>query len=341
VATVAPAPDPAKSTGPRRAQFLRRRYTSSPERMLLAGRLALIANVGIMLSGALVRVTGSGLGCSNWPKCDTRVLPTQAHAPTFIEFGNRMLTFAVSATALFAIFSALTLAVYRRDLLWLSVGLLGGVFAQAVIGGMSVLYDLDWIWISAHYMVSLLLLVVPAAVLTWRAGAGTKAPRKNLAPDALTARAVFALLPIGAIALWAGTLATAAGPNSGGAATGDVVKRFDVHGTGTLEWIVTRHGAIAGLFGVAIVAAWGVAKWRKAPERLTLALTLAGMLVAVQGMLGLIQYGLELPGSLVWVHVTLATLTWTAVVWAWLIAGPAKRHAQGAPGRSASAVAAD
>ncbi len=307
--------------------------------MLLAARLALIANVGIMLSGALVRVTGSGLGCSNWPKCDTRVLPTQAHAPTFIEFGNRMLTFAVSATALFAIFSALTLAVYRRDLLWLSVGLLGGVFAQAVIGGMSVLYDLDWIWISAHYMVSLLLLVVPAAILTWRSGIGTKAPRKNLAKDVLTARVVFALLPIGALALWAGTLATAAGPNSGGSATNDVVKRFDVHGTGTLEWIVQRHGAIAAIFGIGIIVAWAVAKWRKAGERLTLALTLSGMLVAVQGMLGLIQYGLELPGGLVWVHVTLATLTWTSVVWAWLIAGPAKRHLAGTG--ASSPVAAD
>lgn len=333
MATVAPAPD----AGPRRAQFLRRRFTSSPERMLLAARLTLIANVGIMLSGALVRVTGSGLGCSNWPKCDTRVLPSQAHAPTFIEFGNRMLTFAVSATAIFAIFSALTLAVYRRDLLWLSVGLLGGVFMQAVIGGMSVLYDLDWIWISAHYMVSLLLLVVPAAILTWRAGRDTKAPRKNLAKDALTARTVFALLPLGAVALWAGTLATAAGPNSGGEGTGDIVKRFDVHGTGTLEWIVHRHGALSALFGLLIVAAWAVSKWRNAGERLTLVLTLAGMLVAAQGVLGLIQYGLELPGGLVWIHVTLATLTWTTVVWAWLVAGPIKRHTT----RGTSAAAAD
>lgn len=333
MATVAPAPD----AGPRRAQFLRRRFTSSPERMLLAARLTLIANIGIMLSGALVRVTGSGLGCSNWPKCDTRVLPTEAHAPTFIEFGNRLLTFAVSATAIFAIFCALTLAVYRRDLFWLSVGLLGGVFLQAVIGGMSVLYDLDWIWISAHYMVSLLLLVVPAAILTWRAGRDTKAPRKHLAKDALTARTVFALLPLGAVALWAGTLSTAAGPNSGGEGTGDIVKRFDIHGTGTLEWIVHRHGALSALFGLLIIAAWAVAKWRGAGERLTLVLTIAGMLVAVQGMLGLIQYGLELPGGLVWIHVTLATLTWTAVVWAWLVAGPIRPHTA----RTSSVVGAD
>lgn len=324
--TVAPAPDP----GPRRVQFLRRRWTTSPERMLLAARLALIANVGIMLTGALVRVTGSGLGCHNWPKCDTRAFPSQDHAPAFIEFGNRLLTFAVSATAIFAIFCALTLVHYRGDLLKLSVWILGGVAAQAGVGAGSIVYKLDWVWISAHYMISLLLLVVPSAILAWRAGKGTRVPRKNVAKDALTARVVFALLPIGAIALWAGTLATAAGPNSGGSATNDVVKRFDVHGTGTLEWIVQRHGAIAAVFGIAIIVAWGVAKWRKAGERLTLALTLSGMLVAVQGMLGLIQYGLELPGGLVWVHVTLATLTWTSVVWAWLIAGPAKRHLAGA-----------
>ncbi|WP_022928939.1 COX15/CtaA family protein [Patulibacter americanus] len=315
---------------PRRAQFLRRRFRTSPERMLLAARLTLIANVGIMLTGALVRVTGSGLGCSNWPKCETRVLPTEAHAPTFIEFGNRLLTFADSAAAIFAIFCALTLVTYRRELLWYSVGILGGIALQAVIGGLSVLYKLDWIWISAHYMASALLLLIPAAILTWKAGQGTKAPRDHQAPDALTARAVFALLPLGALALWAGTLSTAAGPHAGGSATEDVVDRFDIHGTGTLEWVVQRHGAIAALFGIGIIVAWAIAKRQGAGERLTLVLTLAGMLVAVQGMLGLIQYGLELPGGLVWIHVTLATLTWVTVVWAWLVAGRAKRFATGA-----------
>lgn len=309
--------------------------------MLLAARLTLIANVGIVLSGALVRVTGSGLGCSDWPRCSKdSVVPNEVHAPAFIEFGNRMLTFAVSATAIFAIFCALTLAVYRRDLLWLSVGLLGGVFMQAVIGGMSVIYDLDWVWISAHYMVSLLLLIVPAAILTWRAGRDTRAPRRPQAKDAFTARVVFALLPVGAIALWAGTLSTAAGPNSGGEGTGDIVKRFDVHGTGTLEWIVQRHGALSGLFGVLIIAAWAVAKRRRAGDRLTLVLTLGALLVAVQGVLGLVQYGLELPGELVWVHVTLATLTWTTVVWAWLVAGPAGRFT-GSPAPAAAGVGAD
>jgi cytochrome c oxidase assembly protein subunit 15 len=308
--------------------------------MLLAARLTLIANVGIMLTGALVRVTGSGLGCSNWPKCDTDVLPTKAHAPTFIEFGNRLLTFADSAAVIFAIFCALTLVTYRRELVWISVGLLGGIVLQAVIGGLSVLYKLDWIWISAHYMASILLLVVPAAILTWKAGRDTKAPREHLAPDRLTARVVFGLLPLGALALWAGTLATAAGPNAGGSATDDVVNRFDLHGTGTLEWIVQRHGAIAALFGIGIIAAWAIAKRGGAPERLTLALTLSGMLVALQGMLGLIQYGLELPGGLVWVHVTLATLTWVSVVWAWLVAGSPKRFAAGAQ-RSSRVAAAD
>lgn len=324
MASTATAPPDA---GPRFAQALRRRVRTTPERMLLAARLALIANVGIMLTGALVRVTGSGLGCSNWPKCDTRVLPTHAHAPTFIEFGNRMLTFGVSAAAIFAIFCALTLASYRKDLLLLSLGLLGGIFVQAVIGGMSVLYDLDWIWISVHYMASITFLLVPAALLAWRAGLGTKAPREHQAKDRLTARAVQVLLPLGFLALVAGTLATAAGPNSGGESTGDVVKRFDVHGTGTLEWIVQRHGALAAIFGVAIVVVWSIAKARGAGERLTLTLTLAGMLVGVQGMIGLIQYGLHLPGGLVWVHVTLATLTWVVVVWAWQVAGPARPKA--------------
>ncbi|MCK9247474.1 MAG: COX15/CtaA family protein [Solirubrobacteraceae bacterium] len=325
--TSTPGPPAAATTtdAPARLARLRRRFRSSPQRMLLAARLALVANIGIMLTGALVRVTGSGLGCSNWPKCETRVVPTETHSHTFIEFGNRLLTIGVSITALFAIFCALTRVPYRRSLVWISVWILAGVVAQGVIGGLSVLYDLDWIWISAHYMVSILLLLVPAAVLVWKAGQGTSAPRDHQAPDRLTSRAVAALLPIGALALLAGTLSTAAGPNSGGEGTGDVVKRFDVHGAETLEWIVVRHGVIAGVFAVALVAVWALAQYREAGRRLTLTLTGATLLVAAQGLVGLVQYGMELPGGLVWIHVLLATLTWVAVVWAWQVAGPARR----------------
>ncbi|MFA4929205.1 MAG: COX15/CtaA family protein, partial [Patulibacter sp.] len=315
--TSLPAVDAASAPEPRRLGWLRRRFTSSPERMLLAARIALVTNVGIMLSGGLVRVSGSGLGCSNWPKCDTRVLPSEVHAPTFIEFGNRMLTFAVGAAAIFAIFCALTQVRYRKDFTVLSVVLLLGVVLQAVIGGLSVLYDLDWIWISAHYLVSILVLLVPAAMLTWRAGQDTKAPREPGAPDRLTRNSVLALLPIGVLALAAGTLATASGPHGGGAGTGDVVQRFDIHGTGTLEWVVQRHGAIAAIFGLAIVLAWGVAKTRGASPQLQLTLTGAALLVALQGVIGLIQYGLELPHALVWVHVALSAITWVAVAWAW------------------------
>jgi cytochrome c oxidase assembly protein subunit 15 len=309
--------DAAGAPAPRRLGWLRRRFSSSPERMLLAARIALVANVGIMLSGALVRVSGSGLGCSNWPKCDTRVLPTEAHAPTFIEFGNRMLTFGVGAAAVFAIFCALTQVRYRRDFTVLSVLLLVGVVAQAVIGGLSVLYDLDWIWISAHYLASILILLVPAVMLTWRAGQDTKARREPGAPDKLTRWSVLALLPLGVLALAAGTLATASGPHGGGSGTGDYVERFDVHGTGTLEWVVQRHGAIAAIFGIAVVVAWVLAKTRGAGSRLTLTLTGAGLLIALQGVIGLIQYGLELPAGLVWIHVALSSLTWVAIAWAW------------------------
>lgn len=304
--------------------------------MLLAARIALIANVGIMLSGGLVRVTGSGLGCSNWPKCDTRVLPTEAHAPTFIEFGNRMLTFGVSAAAIFAIFCALTQVRYRKDFTVLSVMLLLGVVAQAVIGGLSVLYDLDWIWISVHYLASITLLLIPAVMLTWRAGAGTSARREPGAPDQLTRWSVLALLPLGFLALAAGTLATASGPHGGGAGTGDYVQRFDVHGTGTLEWVVQRHGAIAAIFGIAIIVAWVVARVRGAGSRLILTLTVAGLLVAIQGVIGLIQYGLELPAGLVWIHVALSAITWVAVAWAWQNARLAAPRAADAAGPTSS-----
>lgn len=311
-------------------RVLRERLEISPERGLLIAKVAFAALIGIMLSGALVRVTGSGLGCPSWPRCDTRLAPTEIGTPVVVEFGNRLLTFVVSAAVIAAIVAALTRRPYRRDLTRLASLLLGGVLLQGIIGGISVLVDLHWPVVALHYLVSAAMLV-PAAMLVWRAGHDTPAPpRTPQAGSPLVARFVQGLLPLGFLTLVLGTLATAAGPHSGGEGTGDVVTRFDVRGDATLQWIVERHGLVSGLFGVAIVVSWVLAGRRGASRRLTGALALTGMLVGVQGILGLVQYGLELPDTLVWLHVSLGTLTWSALLWA--------RQLSGRPGGIVAAV---
>jgi cytochrome c oxidase assembly protein subunit 15 len=124
----------------------------------------------------------------------------------------------------------------------------------------------------------------------------------------------------------AGTAATAAGPHAGGSGTGDLVERLYVKGSDTLSWAVGKHTTIGIVFGIAAVAALGVAWYRQASPKLVRVLTTIVVLLGVQGVIGAIQYQSQLPAELVWVHVGLATITWVAILWAWSVAGTPRRE---------------
>jgi cytochrome c oxidase assembly protein subunit 15 len=131
------------------------------------------------------------------------------------------------------------------------------------------------------------------------------------------------LVPLGALALFAGTVATAAGPHPGSAGTGEVVPR--------LTWLpvddlIHWHGRTGTLLGLAALSVWFLARRFGADRALRRSLTVLCLLVASQGVVGFIQYELELPAGIVWVHVLLATFTWLAVVFAVAAAGKAVRH---------------
>jgi cytochrome c oxidase assembly protein subunit 15 len=130
---------------------------------------------------------------------------------------------------------------------------------------------------------------------------------------------VRALLPLGALTIFAGTAATAAGPHSGGV-SGDRVHRLHFKGADTLMWVIHRHATIAAVFGVAVIGVWLLHR-RRASERALEPLTVLGVLLAAQGLVGSVQYELRLPSDIVWVHVALATLTWVVLVWAVVAAG--------------------
>jgi cytochrome c oxidase assembly protein subunit 15 len=326
----------------RRSMRLRRRI--SPESYARVATIALFALALIVLTGAAVRLTGSGLGCPDWPKCyGKEIAPLEAHA--VIEYGNRLLSGLVGVAAFAAFGLALRRRPFRRDLALLSALLPLGVVAQAVLGGFTVREHLAPGFVMAHFCLSMLILVA-AVALAWRA----RHPRGHRAPsaDRRSVWAVRGLLPLGAITIFAGTAATAAGPHAGGM-SGQHINRLTIHGVRTLDWAIHQHARIALVFGLATLGVWWLLGRRgaEAGTRRSLAVVLG--LLAAQGAIGGAQYLLHLPGELVWVHVGVASFAWLALLWAVAQAGrlapapqaapaPAPVPLSSAPGRSRTAA---
>ena len=296
----------------------------------------------IVFSGAAVRLTGSGRGCSDWPRCTSSSFHPPLNTCSLIEFSNRIFVVLVTVTALAAwlgTYLRRPLLPRRRDLRLLGASLPLGVLAQAVVGGESVLYKLAPVWVMAHYWLSMLILV--AAFELWH--------RSRLEPDELgrpgadrwTVLYVRALVVGAAAVLVLGSVATAAGPHAGASGTGQLVHRLGWWGAETLARLVVAHGLLVTSLGLATVGAWWTARRRDAGEELVRTLTLVCLLLAAQGLVGITQYALALPTEIVWVHVVLATLTWIGYVHAWVAAGPLprprwrRRGSRGSPPRPA------
>jgi cytochrome c oxidase assembly protein subunit 15 len=291
--------------------------TLTPRQYRQVAELALVFLTLIVFTGAAVRLSGSGLGCPDWPKCYGKVAPPlETHA--WIEFGNRLLSGLVGVVAAAAGLLAFRRRPFRRDLARLGVLLPLGVIGQAVLGGFTVRYHLAPGFVMGHYVLSMLILIA-AAALAWRARhePGTR-PRST---DRLAVWSVRALLPLGALTIFVGTAATAAGPHAGGAGTGDEIDRLEWKGAGTLDWAIHQHGRIATVLGVAAVAVWFLLRRRRAHAEVRRAVTVSCLLLAVQGIVGGIQYRLELPAEIVWLHVALAACLWLALLWAAAAAG--------------------
>ena len=318
---------------------MQERFTLTPQRYALVARVALVMLTLIVLTGAAVRVTGSGLGCPTWPKCTDTSLYTELQLHGVIEFGNRLLTSVVGFAALAALVGAWRRRPLRRDLLIISAFLPLGVVAQAVLGGFTVLYDLAPGFVMSHYLLSMLILVA-CVMLDWRAHHEPGELAAASPADRLLTRGTWALIPLGAITIFAGTAATAAGPHAGGSGTGDVIRRLDFKGVETLRFVVEQHARLATLLGIAAVALWILARRRGVTSAGRTPLTWLCVLMAIQGVIGGLQYRLELPAELVWIHVTLAAATWLAILWVVVAAGELQSRALPAPGGRGEAAPA-
>jgi len=307
---------------------MRERLAVGPRTYFLISAVALVALTLIVFTGAAVRVTGSGLGCPSWPNCyDNGRLVAETNSHALIEFGNRTLTSFVGLAAAAAGLMAFLRVPFRRDLAILGVLLPIGVVLQAVMGGLTVVYGLAPGWVMAHYGLSMLILV-DAGALAWRARPAF-GPEEPPTADLATARAVWAMFAVGAATIFLGTAATAAGPHAGGSGTGDIVNRLSFEGAHTLKWLVDRHGWFATALGLLAIATWFLARRRGADPELRLRLTRICLLMALQGVIGIVQYRLKLPAEIVWVHVATATLLWVGIVLAAMQAGsPVRERAE-------------
>jgi heme a synthase len=295
---------------------VRSRLVISPRLYSRVATVALAALALIVLTGAAVRMTGSGLGCPDWPKCYGRTIaPLESHA--IIEYTNRLLSGFVGV----AVIAAGVLAWFRRPFRW-HLALFGGflpvgVLAQGVLGALVVKHHLAPGLVMSHFILSMILLD-SAFALAWCAR--YEPGERGFASDRLGVWAVRALVPLGQLTILAGTIATASGPHAGSHGE-QLVKRFDFRGGDTLHWVVQRHGALAAFFGLALCAVWLLLRRAGGEKRPLRPLTVTIGLVAVQGALGIVQYQAKLPAELVWVHVALATLTWLSVLWTVASAG--------------------
>jgi cytochrome c oxidase assembly protein subunit 15 len=145
-------------------------------------------------------------------------------------------------------------------------------------------------------------------------------------------------MPLGAVTIFVGTAATAAGPHAGGK-PGQPINRLDFKGADTLNWAIGQHARIAAVMGVLSVVLWVWVRRRGADPAVRRAVTAVAVLLAVQGVVGIAQYELKLPGEMVWVHVALASALWVAVLFAVAAAGRlVPREAPARAGVSASAA---
>ena len=293
------------------SRFRANGYTLSAEAYRRIAYVALFSLWLIVLSGAAVRLTGSGLGCPDWPKCYGGVVaPPQVHA--WIEYGKRIISGFVTIAAV----AAGVLAWRRRPFRW-ELALFGallplGVIAQAGLGALTVTHHLSPGFVMGHFVLSMLILDA-AFALAW---CSTYEPgERKRSTDRLGVWAVRCLLPIGALTIAVGTAVTAAGPHAGGSGTGDVIKRLDFRGADTLSWLANRHGTLAIFFLLSVIAVTLLLMRpggdRQAVRPLTV---LIGLLIA-QATLGIAQYNLAVPAELVWLHVLLATVVWLTMLW--------------------------
>jgi cytochrome c oxidase assembly protein subunit 15 len=268
-----------------------------------ASGLLLFLQAALVVTGGAVRLTGSGLGCPTWPECTPgsyTPVPHQAEGQlhAWIEFGNRLLTFVLVFASIAVLIAVVRAG--RKDLRLLAAGQFVGIFGQGVLGGITVLTDLNPIPVAGHLLLSIILIAGATSLHSRRHGSVNfvKAP-------ALTSKISIIHIVNSFLVIVLGTLVTGSGPHAG-----DVqAKRFG-YDIRTVAWI---H-ADAVIFLLGMTVAFYVAQGTS--ERTKRALKVFTVIALAQGGIGYLQYFTGIPEILVAAHLLGATLVWIA---AWRI----------------------
>lgn len=305
-------------------------FTVTPKQFtaIAIGAVALLTL--IIFTGAGVRLSDSGLGCESWPTCRAGQLTVPTDMHSLIEFGNRMLSGIITFVVLGAAIAAMRRRPFRKDLAWLAWSLPAGAMVQAVLGMLSVKSDLGYGWVMAHFATSMIIAIF-CVLLVWRSiHEPGERPRST---DRSIVWSIRALVVLTAAAWISGMGATAAGPHAGGHADQAVAPRWEPKESGSLEWVVHRHGRAADLLGIVAVGVWLLLWRKKASRELRLNSTIFVVLVGIQGLIGSIQWNQHLPAELVWLHVVFASLCWLSALWFCCVAGRLEPREQREPAR--------
>jgi cytochrome c oxidase assembly protein subunit 15 len=270
---------------------------------------ALVLVAAIVVTGAAVRLTGSGLGCNDWPNCNDANLVDVSSQHSAIEQINRLFTFVVGLAVVLAALGAWLRRPRRRDLLVLSSALVAGIPAQGLVGAVVVWTDLNPVAVQLHFVLSMVLVAV-AVVLVLRSREPDGVTRVSSVIPRTRHRLRLMVVWTG-IAIVAGTVVTGTGPHAGD----EEARRFTFL---SITWATRIHSVIVWIAALmAFSLLWHLRKRAHDREVLDAPLT-AWMCVAIaQGAVGYLQYANGVPASLVAVHVALATTLWAISVWLW------------------------
>lgn len=261
-------------------------------------RLLLTLQAFLVLTGGAVRVTGSGLGCPTWPECTPdSYTPVAGQAEgalhAWIEFGNRLLTFALFFAAVAIV--ALVIRSGRKDLRLLAISQIAGIFGQAILGGITVLTKLNPLSVASHFLLSIALIAAAHSLLIRSEAQRIENPKTS---PFLTLHTALTITVIAA-----GTLVTGAGPHAGDADA----PRLKI----AIETVATIHGFLVVAL-ILLTIAGIYREWRNfaSDTQRYLIIFLAACLV--QGVIGYAQYLLGVPEALVAAHLLGSSLLWIA-----------------------------
>jgi cytochrome c oxidase assembly protein subunit 15 len=278
----------------------------SPKRFLRLSSLLLAAMIVVVTSGAFVRLTGSGLGCENWPRCGNTPYPQQGfHA--FVEFGNRVVAAIGILIALVTWLASRKTVGLPRAVRLAALGVFLGGLAQIPLGGVTVILDLHPLAVMSHFLLALVVVALAVVVLVeaWNNEAGLGRP---VGPTWLRRSVVWLGVPLCGALVVTGAVATASGPHPG---ADEDVERLGLGIAETVYW----HVRVAAVFGICVLAL-GALLWRSRGAAPGVVRVWAGLLAALvaQAIVGEVQYRNALPWGIVLAHVVLAAVIWTLFV---------------------------